>query len=429
MEKLKVSNTFRMTRVVWDNPNYRQIVSMGGSRSSKSYSILQILMMELMTRKKIKITCWRNTKVTCRATILEDFQNIIMFDENVYKDFRENKQSGTFVYEPTGSKIVFEGADNVGKVLGGQQDISFFNEVTEFSKEVYLQITQRTAGKVFCDYNPSKDFWLETYRHDPESAFIRSTFKDNAFCPLPIVKQLLSYEPWEPGSYDIVDTEIFYKGHPVSPTNQPPKHKTNWLKGTANVFMWLVYGLGLGSERPNKIYHGWKKITEEEYDFQPYPYYFGLDFGIANPTAAIEVKFDGNSAFYIRERLYKPLGDIEDSLPTVLKIKVPTLRKNKDYIVGDSAKEVYINLLRDAGYMAMKALKGPGSIEAGISLVQSFTIYYVPSKNLNKEYDNYSWMVNKEGHSTDVPEKKNDHLMDALRYVITFLYRYLDIKI
>jgi PBSX family phage terminase large subunit len=386
-------------------------------------------MIELMTKKNIKITCWRNTKVTCRATILEDFQNIIMFDEQVYKDFRENKQSGTFVYEPTGSKIVFEGADNVGKVLGGAQDISFFNEVTEFSKEVYLQITQRTAGKVFCDYNPSKDFWLEDYRHDEETAFIRTTFKNNAFCPAPIVKQLLSYEPWVPGSYDVIDAEVFYKGKPITPTNQPPRNEKNWKKGTASVFMWLVYGLGLGSERPNKIYHGWKKIDKETYNMQPYVEFFGIDFGIANPTACLSVKYDGNRGLYIRERLYTPLGEIEDSLPTTLKIRVPQIKKNESYLVGDSAKMKYIDLLRNEDYMAIPADKGPGSIEAGISLVQGLTIYYVPSKNLSFEYDNYSWMVDKKGLALDAPKKESDHLMDALRYIVAFLYKYLNIKI
>ena len=35
---------------------YNQIVSMGGSRSSKSYSILQLLLLEMVNRKGIKIT-------------------------------------------------------------------------------------------------------------------------------------------------------------------------------------------------------------------------------------------------------------------------------------------------------------------------------------------------------------------------------------
>lgn len=429
MNALKVSDTFKMTYDAFHDKRCRQLVSMGGSRSSKSYSILQMLMLELIKRKNIKITCWRNTKVTCRATILEDFQNIIMFDENIYKKFKENKQHGSFVYVPTGSKIIFEGADNIGKVLGGQQDISFFNEVTEFSRDVYLQITQRTSDRIICDYNPSKDFWLESYRHDAGTLFIRTNFSNNSFCPPNIVKQLLSYEPWIPGSYDVVDAEVFYKGKPITPSNQPPAHVENWKKGTANVFMWMVYGLGLGSERPNKIYHGWRKIDQEHFDSLEYPSYFGLDFGTANPTALTEVKYDGNGAMYICKRLYKPLGEIEESLATVIKNQVKQIKPGKHYVICDSAKEAYINILKNEGYLAMGAIKGAGSIEAGISIVQSFVIYYVYSDELDKEYSNYSWQLDRNGKPVDVPVKADDHLMDSLRYVITFLYDYLSIKI
>ena len=428
MNKLKVSDTFHKTYTVFHTPGLRQLVSMGGSRSSKSYSILQMFLLELITRKNIKITCWRNTKVVCRATIMEDFQQIIRFDPKIWKNFKENKQAGSFTYMPTGSRIIFEGADNVGKVIGGQQTISFFNEVTEFSKEVYLQITQRTSDRVVADYNPSKDFWMEEYRHDTSTKFIRTNFKNNAFCPPNIVKQLLSYEPWESESYDVVGSEIFYKGKPISQTNQPPLHKENIKKGTANKFMWLVYGLGIGSEKPNKIYHGWREITNEHFESLEYTSYFGMDFGTASPTACSEIKYDGNGAIYIREVLYTPLSEIADSLGTVVKTRVKQLVPGKHYVVGDSAKKAYIDILQSEGYLAIPADKSSGSIEAGISIIQSLTVYFVPSKNLDFEYANYSWQVDKMGKPTDVVVKKDDHLMDSIRYCVSFLYTFLSIK-
>ena len=423
----EIDNTPRV--VVPPEYRYRQVVSMGGSRSSKTYSILQLLLLEMMTRKKIKITVWRKTKVDCRATVMEDFQEIVMFDWEVYKNIKENKQSGTFTYLPTGSKIVFEGTEDPGKVHGSKQHISYFNEVTEFSKAAYLQITQRTSDRVFCDYNPSKNFWLEDYRHDEDTVFIHSTFKNNAYCPPNIIKQLLSYEPWEPGSYEVDGFNISYKGHPISILNQPPPHEYNVKRGTADAYMWLVYGLGIGSEKPNKIYRGWREMTQEHFDSIDYVSYFGLDFGASNPTACIEVKYDGDGAFYLCERLYKPLQDIADSLPTAIKLLVPQIKKGSSLVVCDSAKESYIDLLLDDDYMAIGAVKGGGSVEVGITLVQGFTIYYVPSTNLTFEYDNYSWMIDRYDRSTDVPLKMDDHLMDALRYIISYLVQYLQIKI
>lgn len=426
---LQVSETFDRTAAVFYPNRYRQIVSMGGSRSSKTYSILQILMLELMRRYRIKITVWRDTKITCRATVMEDFKKIILFNEDVYLDFKENKQLGKFIYKPTKSEIIFEGADSIGKVLGGAQDISYFNEVTQFSKEVYLQITQRTADRVLCDYNPHKDFWLEKYRNDPDTVFIHSDFTHNAFCPEPIIKQLKSYEPWETGSYQVINSEVFYRGKIITIDNQPPIHKLNVERGTASVYHWLVYGLGIGSEKPNRIYHSWKKISIEYFKSLQYKSYFGLDFGSLHPTACIEVKYDGDGSFYICPRFYKPLTDITESLPTVIDVKIPYITKGKSILVCDSAKQAYIDILRNAGHLAVGALKGSGSLGSGITVVQGFTIYYVSDENIEQEYNNYSWHVDRYNKPTDEPVKEDDHYMDAIRYVINYLVRFLSIKL
>jgi len=426
---LKVSDTFNKTAAVYYPGKYRQVVSMGGSRSSKTYSILQLLMLEMMSRKRIKITVWRNTKVTCRSIVLEDFKKIILFNPHIYKNFVENKQKGSFIYKPTKSEIIFEGADDIGKVLGSAQDISYFNEITEFSQDVYLQITQRTADKILCDYNPSKDFWLEKYRSDPDTVFIHSTFLNNAFCPKPIVKQLLSYEPWKPGSYEIVGSEVHYKGKKITREWQPPRHELNWKRGTANEYLWMVYGLGLKAEKPNKIYSNWNPISLEEFESKEYTSYFGVDFGSQNPTAFIEVKYDGDGAFYICPRFYKPLTDISLSLNTIIDKDIPAIKKGKTLLVCDSAKKEYIEILQMAGHLAVKAKKGNASVNPGISLVQSFTIYFVANDDLQSEYDLYSWETDRYGKATDKPIKADDHYMDALRYVITYLVKYLNIKV
>ena len=252
--ELQVTEVFNDLSIAYYNKAFRQFVLVGSSRSSKSFSILQLLLLEMMSRPDLKITVWRDMKNVCRATVREDFRKIILFDDDIYNDIVENKQDGSFTYIPNGSRIIFDGADNIGKVLGSAQDISFFNEVSEFSHEVYLQITQRTADKVFCDYNPSKSFWLEDYREDEDTIFLHSTFQQNSFCPEPIARQLLSYNPWEVGSYEVVNGVPMYGGYPISAKNQPPPNIENIRRKTANPFMWQVYGLGVQAEKPTRIY-------------------------------------------------------------------------------------------------------------------------------------------------------------------------------
>ena len=127
---------------------------------------------------------------------------------------------------------------------------------------------------------------------------------------------------------------LFYKSQEVLKTKKYEGYTTeqNIKKGTAHKYNWLVYGLGIGAEKPNKIYQGWREISYEFFDNLEYPSYFGLDFGASNPTACVEVKYNGDGAFYIREILYQPLQDISDSLPTVIKLRCPEIKKGKDII-------------------------------------------------------------------------------------------------
>ena len=428
--KLQVTKVFGKLKNLYDSGKYRQLVLYGSSRSSKSWSILQLFVSLLLSKNHFRITVWRNEGTVCRSTVMTDFRNILLKDVFLYNSFIENKSRGEFVCKATGSIIQFQGADSIGKVLGLAQDISFFNEVTEFKKDVYLQITQRTAETVFCDYNPSKNFWLEDYRKAKNTIFSQSTYKDNAFCPVEIVNQLESYNPWEDGTFDVVDDIIYYKGSVVTDTYQPPPNVENVRSGTANKFMFQVYSLGIKAEKPNKIYHGWKTIPDDFFDKLPYISYYGLDFGLSRPNALIELKYDGERSIYVRELLYVPSNMFEDTLGNLIDRKYPHIKESQALLICDSAKKAVVDGLAQEGFMAVPTIKGAGSLEEGISFIQKLQVAYTNgSRNLEMEYDLYSWQLDKYGESTDIPVGKDDHLLDSVRYTCVYLKGYLDIRI
>lgn len=409
---------------------FSQVVSVGGSRSSKTYSILQLLYLEMMRRRDLDIKVWRNTKISCKKICLKDFRTIIKSDMSKFHKFKENITDGTVTYLPTGSKITFEGADSIGIVLGAGQHISFFNEVNLISKEVYDQVSQRTEELVICDYNPAANFYLERYRKDEDTVFIYSNFMHNRFCPPNSLKTLLSREPWERGSYEVVGTEIHYKGAVISSENQPPVNKKNKLAGTIDKYLWMVYGLGLGSEKPERIYKNWKPINNADFENIEFESFYGLDFGTASPTAMVEVKYNPvNNSFYLRKKMYSPMEAIDNTLDSHIKRRCPELKKGSSLIIADSAKETYIDILRSNGHNVYGAIKGPGSIASGITLLQWATIYYVEDSDLEEEYSNYSWKLDLHGNPSDEPVKKDDHLMDAIRYIITYLINWNGIKL
>ena len=109
----------------------------------------------------------------------------------------------------TGSIIHFMGTDDTRKVLGMRQDISFFNEISHFSEEVYKQVAQRTAETIFSDYNPSSETILDKFKEREDTIFLRSTFKDNPFLTRGIRNQLLGYNPYEHGSTYVTEDPPF----------------------------------------------------------------------------------------------------------------------------------------------------------------------------------------------------------------------------
>jgi phage terminase large subunit len=74
--------------------------------------------------------------------------------------------------------------------------------------------------------------------------------------------------------------------------------------------------------------------------------------------------------------------------------------------------------------LAKPSIKGQGSINAGISLLKEFEIIISnESKNIKKEQLTYFWEEMKDGTIINKPISKNDHTMDALRYVVYSRYK------
>lgn len=356
-----------------------------------------------------------------------------MYTTGLASKFTHNIKDAKWTCKATGSTIYFAGTEKIHKSLGQQNDIIFLNEISEFSQDVFNQLDQRTRDKVFIDYNPSKDFWIEKYRENEKAIFLHSTYKDNPFLTSGIIEKLESYNPYAIGSTTVIDSLLCYQETPVTERNQPPPHVTNVKNGTADRYLYEVYCLGLGSEKPNRIYKGWKECTDAFYDSVEEEVYFGLDFGISSPTAIVEVKYDGDKTFYVREVLYKPMSSMGMPLYEYLQIPRGVLKKpiiDPDTItVCDSAKKTMVSDLAKGGLTAVSALKGAGSVSRTISIVQAFRIVYTASStNLKNEYFDYSWKLDRYGLVEEVPAPhQEDHAVQSLGYVISYLVNFLGI--
>lgn len=391
--KIKATGVFEKNWEALQSGKYKYIINSGSSRSSKTFSILQIFWILAWSKECTKLSVFRNTKKDCKDTILQDMLKYYITLDN-YEFVKFNKTESIFTF-PNGSTINIEGTDDELKVHGYHSDYLWFNEFYKMPKETFDQLDMRCSVAVFMDYNPVGRLWSDDLIKQDNAKLIHSTFKDNPFCPLEQKKKILSYEPTE----------------------------YNLQQLTANAYMWQVYGLGLKAEKPNKIYHNWKVIPDAEFDSLQYSSFFGMDFGLSSPSAMVEMKFDGDKSFFIKEILYKPLNQMQGTLSTELdNLKIP---KHIEIIcdVGNELNKTEMQKLRNAGYNVLPAMKGAGSILSGIETIQKSTIYYTKSsKNIENEYDTYSWRI-AQGVQLDEPEQTDDHLLDAMKYVISWYRR------
>jgi PBSX family phage terminase large subunit len=374
---------------------YKYIINTGGSRSSKTWSLLELMHQICNANPNVRTTAWRDTKKDCRDTIWEDYQKILKIS-NRFNPLLRNKTEATYSFPHNNSRLEFHGTDDEEKVHGLTQNVAWINEPYKISESTFDQIDMRSEV-IFIDWNPKKNHWIDKLSKRDNAIVIHSTFKDNPFCPPQMRNKILSYE------------------------NTP----YNLEQGTADEYMWQVYGLGLKSEKPNRIYKNWKTITDEDFDNAPYNSYYGLDFGAARPTAMVEVKFDGKESFLIKQRIYLPSQEMGCSLSELMaKIGIDKKIPN----ICDSAEPESINELRLNGFNAIPAIKGQGSVNSGIKFIQKFNIFYTESSlAIEDEYYEYEWEIIN-GVNLDRPVKRNDHILDAIRYITTYLQYYLRIQ-
>lgn len=349
----------------------RIVVNQGGTRSGKTYSILQFLIIDCLessTPKTYSIV--RKTFPALKATVLKDFISILD-SIGLYSEHDHNKSD--HIYKLNGSEFEFFSLDQPTKVRGRKRDVLFLNEANELTLEDWRQLSLRTTGNIYLDYNPSDEYhWIYDdvlIRDDCE--FIKSNYRDNPFLEQAIIDEIERIRE--------VDENF-----------------------------WRVYGLGERGVSMESIYTHYKEVDSLP---EQNNYCYGIDFGFNNPTAIVKVGLIDKSA-YATEILYESGLTTSDLLKRMEKL-IPDKRKE---IYADSADPKAIEEISRAGYNIRPADK---DVNAGIDKVKSTPLFIdKTSHNLLREIRNYKWKVDKNGRTLDEPVKFNDHIMDALRYAI-----------
>lgn len=364
------------------NSKKRIKVHQGGTRSGKTYAIVQYLIYKITTAKEpLTISIVRKTLPALRRSVMRDFINIA--DKlGIYYLGEHNKSENIFKYN--GHTIEFLSTDEPQKIRGAKRNICFINEGNELNYEDFRQLSMRTTDEIIIDFNPSDPVhWIyeEIIDRDDCDLFI-TTYKDNKFLPSELIKEIERIRERDPD-------------------------------------YWLVYGEGqraVFSDR--QIFKGWQYIP-----FKDFPEFddttIGIDFGFSNDECAIVEIAKVKDKIYINELCYRK-GMTNRDIAEFLK----SIGKNNVLAFCDSAEPKSIEELRQMDIWAKGATKGSGSINAGISLLKEFDIIVSEeSKNIKREQQTYFWHQLKDETIINKPIDKNNHLMDAIRYAVYSQYR------
>lgn len=163
-----------------------------------------------------------------------------------------------------------------------------------------------------------------------------------------------------------------------------------------------------------KIFTNWQEIEKVPHEARLVRR--GLDFGYTNDPSAVVAVYSYNGGYILDEEVYSSGLSNKSLADTILaQPEAPgTL------VIADSSEPKSIDEMKLYGVNIIGAVKGPDSINFGIKWMQSLKISYTKrSINLKKEYENYAWMINKDGESLNTPKPGMDHIMDATRYALT----------
>lgn len=364
---MKVTDVFHWNEIAL-NSDKRFVINEGGSRSSKTYSLCQLLIIWARENENKVISIVRKTFPSLRATVMRDFFEVLR-DLSWYDVRRHNKSEHIYLFE-SGTIVEFFSVDDEQKVRGRKRDICWCNEANELYYDDFFQLNLRTTTKFFFDYNPSdsSSYLYELPRED--RAIIKSTYLNNGFLEKAIVKEIESLKYKDDEKYQI-------------------------------------FALGNRTTSRQNVYTGWRSMDVRPSYFEQFIY--GLDFGYNHPTALVRTWYNEDELFF-EKVIYESYLTTSDLIQRFIDLNI----ENNVEIMADHARPEIITELKRAGYYIREADK---AVKKGIDDVKSFKVNFLKDKDIERELDNYRWKKVKDS-ITDEVVKLNDDFMDAARYSV-----------
>ena len=332
----------------------RYLILVGGGGSGKSIFAAQKTIIRCMQGPGHLILACRKVGVTIKHTVVRALFKV-MSDWGVEKLWHYHKQDGVLRYIPNGSEIMFLGLDDTEKIksLEGLTGV-WIEEGTELNRNEFVQVDIRLRGEsphyhqIMVTFNPidtkhflNKDFFEEPV-YDAASGgvtMLRTTYRDNRFL-----------------------------------NDQSRNQLENLSRVDANLHR--IYALGEWGQITGLVF-GEQEWTDREWptdeSYTEDRIVYGVDFGYNHPSAIVRC-YVGDGFLHFDEVLYAT-GLTTADLISAMREEVDSY----SVIYCDSAEPDRIEEIARAGFSNVApAVKGKGSIRAGIDHIKSNQVFVTP---------------------------------------------------
>ena len=354
----------------------RTIVNQGGTSSGKTYSIMQVLFTLGMMESRQVITVVGQDIPNLKVGSYRDAKTILESSPILQSWYPTINEGERIIKCVNGSIIEFKSYADAQDAKNGKRDYLFINEANGITYEIYWQLAIRTRKKIFIDYNPSARFWV----HD----------------------EIIGRD----------DVRLIISDHRKNYFLTDDEHAR--IEGIRDEELWKVYARGLTGKVAGLVLTDWDIVDSlppaDEWKMSV----FGMDFGFTSDPTALEQVVLAHGELWVDEKIYSTnLTNPE----IAAKAKASGLT-SRDMIVADCAEPKSIRELQAQGLWVTPSPKGADSIISGIDILKRYRIHVTRrSIGIISNFRAYKWDKDRDGHMTNKPEDKNNHGIDAIRYV------------
>ena len=350
------------------------IINQGGSSSSKTFSILQVLFLKAIEVGGTIITVAGQDIPNLKRGAIRDAKTIVSTTPEIAQHIKSYNGTDKIFNFNNGSIIEFTSYDDWQDAKNGKRDYLFVNEANGVPFEVYHELQMRTRKQVFIDYNPNAAFWVHDrlipYINDPKSTmkivrFI-SNYTHNKFLDSVTIKRIEAM-----------------KDDPV---------------------LWRVYGLGYTGKVKGLVFPKWEQAFVFPDECNKISY--GLDFGFSESKAALTMCGIYDRCLYAKQLIYETELSNADLIEKMKAFNVGRLP-----VYADSAEPKSIAEIKKAGINIIPINKANDATNFSIRKINEYDAIKVIGLDFYKEVSTYAY-------KGDKPIKQNDHLIDALRYYV-----------